>query len=83
MYAADLDLFSFAETAEGVWSRLLEGGLPCAHVEAGLAELAGSPLLAGLRALDVSGNDVNDAGVRAVAGSRPRSVASDGCHTTR
>ncbi|MDP8916413.1 MAG: TIGR00730 family Rossman fold protein [Pseudomonadota bacterium] len=29
----DLELFSFAEDAEGVWTRLLEGGLPCAHVD--------------------------------------------------
>jgi uncharacterized protein (TIGR02996 family) len=37
---------------------------------AGVAALADSPHLAGLRALDVSGNDVTDAGIRAVTGSR-------------
>jgi len=31
--AEDLNLFSFAEDAEGVWARLLEGGLPCGHVD--------------------------------------------------
>lgn len=36
----------------------------------GVRLLAGSPHLAGLRVLDVSGNDVGDAGVRAVVGSR-------------
>jgi uncharacterized protein (TIGR02996 family) len=36
----------------------------------GLRELAESPQLAGLRTLDVSGNDVDDAGVRAVVDSR-------------
>jgi uncharacterized protein (TIGR02996 family) len=35
----------------------------------GVAQLAGSPHLAGLRVLDVSGNDVGDAGVRAVVKS--------------
>jgi len=30
---ADLELFSYAEDAEGVWARLLEGGLPCEHVD--------------------------------------------------
>jgi uncharacterized protein (TIGR02996 family) len=37
---------------------------------AGVALLAESPHLAGLRALDVSGNDVGDAGVRSVTRSR-------------
>jgi uncharacterized protein (TIGR02996 family) len=36
---------------------------------AGLKQLAESPFLAGLTALDVSGNDVNDLGVRAVVDS--------------
>lgn len=36
----------------------------------GLRELAEAPQLAGLRTLDVSGNDVDDAGVRAVVDSR-------------
>jgi uncharacterized protein (TIGR00730 family) len=31
--ARDLELFTFAEDAEGVWDRLVEGGLPCAHVD--------------------------------------------------
>ena len=35
----------------------------------GVAQLAESPHLAGLRVLDVSGNDVGDTGVRAVVGS--------------
>jgi uncharacterized protein (TIGR00730 family) len=30
---ADLDLFRFAESAEGVWARLLERGLPVDGVE--------------------------------------------------
>jgi uncharacterized protein (TIGR02996 family) len=37
----------------------------------GVLELAGSPFLGGLESLDLSGNDVNDAGVRAVVESRP------------
>jgi uncharacterized protein (TIGR02996 family) len=36
----------------------------------GVSELAESPFLAGLRTLDISGNDVNEAGVRAVVKSR-------------
>lgn len=36
----------------------------------GVGALADSPFLAGLRTLDVSGNDVNDAGIRAVVKSR-------------
>ena len=32
--AEDLQLFSYAETAEQVWDRLVEGGLPCEHVDA-------------------------------------------------
>jgi uncharacterized protein (TIGR00730 family) len=30
--APDLELFSYAEDAEGVWARLVEGGLPYEHV---------------------------------------------------